>query len=148
MKEPSHHRPGAVRRALTLIELLVVIAIIAMLISILLPSLGGARKTAWTVMCQSNLRQLGIAIQSYLDEQKDAQFLDLHLYNSSGAVITPSYHVGVVDILQPYLGEAGDSRPRAHRRRRGDRPLQDLAWADRGRGHAAADARLSGLALL
>jgi prepilin-type N-terminal cleavage/methylation domain-containing protein len=102
-----HTRHGAIRRAFTLIELLVVIAIIALLISIILPSLGSARKTAWTVMCQSNLRQLGIAIQGYLDDQKDPVFMDLH--NSPGG---PSFfnHVGVVETLQPYLSDAG-SKP-------------------------------------
>ena len=48
----------------------------------------------------------------------------------------------------PDLGQARDRRPRAVRRRGRDRPLQDLARRDRGRGRAAADARLSGLALL
>jgi prepilin-type N-terminal cleavage/methylation domain-containing protein len=96
---------GALRRAFTLIELLVVIAIIAMLISILLPSLGNARKTTWTVLCQSNLRQLGLAITSYLDEQKDPVFMDLH--NSTAG---PNFfnQVGVVDTLQSYLGDSGN----------------------------------------
>lgn len=104
----QHHRPGALRRAFTLIELLVVIAIIAMLISILLPSLGSARKTAWTVICQSNLRQLGIAIQSYLDEQKDPMFMDVALYDANHNQLSPFGSVSVVDTLQSYLGDAGE----------------------------------------
>lgn len=55
-------------RGFTLIELLVVISIIALLISILLPALGAARLTAETAQCKSNLRQIGIALESYAAE--------------------------------------------------------------------------------
>jgi len=64
-------RMSRVPRAFTLIELLVVVAIIALLLSILLPSMGGAREAARASVCGSNMRQLAIAANTYANDHQD-----------------------------------------------------------------------------
>jgi len=55
----------------TLIELLIVIAIIALLVAILAPALSSAKDQAKTVYCLSNLRNIGMAMNSYADANKE-----------------------------------------------------------------------------
>jgi len=62
---------GRARPAFTLIELLVVVAIIALLLAILLPSLGCAREQARAAVCGSQLRSLGTGLSGYASEFDD-----------------------------------------------------------------------------
>ena len=62
------------RRGFTLIELLVVVSIIALLISILMPSLSRARAQAKTVVCKSNIRQVGMGALYYAHDYHDQLF--------------------------------------------------------------------------
>ncbi|MFN0011653.1 MAG: prepilin-type N-terminal cleavage/methylation domain-containing protein [Phycisphaerales bacterium] len=66
--------PATPRRlpAFTLIELLVVIAIVALLVSVLLPALGGARWAAKGAACLSRTQQLGVGVSQYLSDFHDS----------------------------------------------------------------------------
>jgi prepilin-type N-terminal cleavage/methylation domain-containing protein len=88
--------------AFTLVELLVVVAIIALLLSILLPSLNKARDLARMTACLSNARQLGLANVAYASEHEDT-VIPGSWGDSAGKGWT--YHMG----LLPYLGKALDS---------------------------------------
>jgi prepilin-type N-terminal cleavage/methylation domain-containing protein/prepilin-type processing-associated H-X9-DG protein len=113
------------RSGFTLIELLVVVAIIALLISILLPSLAQAREQAKRTKCEANLRSIGQAVQTCSMENRGfgPTWDDGGVVGNNGLVM-----LTWVDVLfdLEYLGqtEAGlcpsDKRPDDVMRRRGD----------------------------
>ncbi len=69
---------GRRRQGFTLIEVLVVVAIIALLVSILLPSLSRAREQSRSVVCQTHLKEMGGAMHMYLTEYKETLPGPLH----------------------------------------------------------------------
>src|SRR4051812_31606371 len=86
-------------KAFTLVELLVVIGIIALLISILLPALANARRSANTVKCLSNLRQVGNAAQMYAGDFRGALPVCRQDYPDPGTPVNQYYWI---DMLTPY----------------------------------------------
>lgn len=77
---------AAARAAFTLIELLMVIAVIALLVSLLLPALGQARKAAKGAVCLSGLRSMGQAVLMYGDASKEHFPISSH---TVGSLVAP-----------------------------------------------------------
>ena len=98
------------RKGFTLIELLVVIAIIATLVALLLPAVQQAREASRRSSCQSNLKQLGLALHNYHDVHKRlppawiAAKDTTKSLRSWGFMILPFIEQGnLYDRMEPYL---------------------------------------------
>lgn len=72
MKKGQHQlAPSTERRAFTLIDVLVSISVIAVLIAILLPSISMVRESARKVICSSDMRQIGLGMNMYAEDNND-----------------------------------------------------------------------------
>lgn len=77
------------RRAFTLLELLIVIAIVGVLIAILIPALGAARRTAHATVCQSNLRTHHTGFKAYQDSNNGVMPFTRFPFRLNHDLLTP-----------------------------------------------------------
>ncbi len=99
--------------AFTLIELLVVIGIIALLLAILIPTLGKANSLSKRIVCASNLRQIDLAMRIYLDgnnnrypSKQDPVYID----PKTGDIVWLWMGRGWRSFIEPYLVENIDAQ--------------------------------------
>lgn len=92
----------------TLVELLVVIAIIAMLVALLLPVVGVAKRRIQRTICLNNLRQISLGVRMYSDEAHDASPSP---GSAAATASTLSLYSGYKMLIKSYVGLHGASSP-------------------------------------
>jgi prepilin-type processing-associated H-X9-DG protein/prepilin-type N-terminal cleavage/methylation domain-containing protein len=144
-KASSHS--GRATHAFTLIELLVVIAIIAILASLLLPTLSKSKAAAVKTECRGNLRDIGLGLRMALDEA-DAYPMS---FETSVQTFNEIYGLLQMDdwkiVIAPHVGIHDDSRS-SHLNARKLRCPQILVTGDGGRGNGQYAYNGSGTAKL
>ena len=97
----------ATESAFTLIELLAVIAVIVLLAALLLPALVRAKVAADSIVCRSNLRQIMVGVNLYLQQERvypDKMYWPLELSKTIGAPLPPNNYASTNFGIAPYPG--------------------------------------------
>ncbi|MBK9140058.1 MAG: DUF1559 domain-containing protein [Verrucomicrobia bacterium] len=142
-------RSSQVRRqaptAFTLIELLVVISIIGVLAGLLLPTLGRAKEAGRSTACLSNLRQIGLALQLYVDDHNNRlpYIRDRLVETNSAATNVPLDSIDIV--LSNYLGNVRVLRCPSDRQRLFETTGSSYSWNNLLNGQPANDLSVLGL---
>lgn len=104
-RSDSQRKGWGTRHSFTLIELLVVIAVIAVLAAMLLPALNRAKEASRRSVCANNLRQIGLAVASYLSDSAAFPSIDSatpFLPNENRAIFSYLYFGGRNVSLSPF----------------------------------------------
>lgn len=109
---PHHRLVGGLKptlRAFSLVEVLVVVSIIALLMGVIMPTFDRARSVAKQTLCQTRLRQWGIAFEIYAVENEGfyphIDGRDRTSSNPQTAADLADYYFGWIDVLPPLMGE-------------------------------------------